>query len=400
VQRVSGAPHDGLFFPSLAGVAFSRNLYAWSDRIDASKGLIRLVFGLGTRAVERVGNDYPRMIPVSHPELRPEVGLRVARYSQHYADVLDLEANRFVTLPVADALDRFAAANAHLLVSVVKDGYLSDPLGGRIGARAEELVLTFGKLIRTTNFVRIVGEMLARLESAYGRPVDTEFTASVGAEGVRLNLLQCRPLRMPGASAPVPAHGDLPAERTLFRSTRMIFGGAVRDIRYILYIDPERYSRIREATTKTALGRIVGRINEHPSVVEGKIIMMGPGRWGSTNIDLGVNVAYGDIDNAAVLVEVAREQAGHLPELSYGTHFFQDLVEAGVIFLALYPDDPESEFNARFFEHAPSALKRLLPDDAAFEGLLRLIDVPAATDGRRAHLVADSTARTAVCFVE
>jgi hypothetical protein len=399
VQRVSGAPHGGLFFPSLAGVAFSRNLYAWSDRIDPSQGMIRLVFGLGTRAVERVGNDYPRMIPVSHPELRPEVGLKVVRYSQRHADVLDLEANVFATLPVAEALRRYTNTDVQLLVSLVRDGHVSEPLGD-LGPGEQELALTFNRLVQTTDFVPIVGEMLARLERAYRLPVDTEFTAFVGPNGVRLNPVQCRPLRMPGAAESPPALVELARDRTLFRSTRMIFGGVVRSIRYILYIDAARYSGIRHRATKSAIGRVVGRINQHPAVVEGGIVMMGPGRWGSTNIDLGVSVGYGDIGNAAVLVEVAREEASHLPELSYGTHFFQDLVEAEVVFLALYPDDPGSEFNAPFLEKAPNALTDLLPDAADLEGLVTLIDVPAAACGAHAHVVADSESRTAVCFLK
>jgi len=66
---------------------------------------------------------------------------------------------------------------------------------------------------------------------------------------------------------------------------------------------------------------------------------MGPGRWGSTNIELGVNTGYADIDNASVLVEVAREKAGQRPEVSYGTHFFQDLIESNILYLPVYPDE-------------------------------------------------------------
>jgi pyruvate,water dikinase len=285
-------------------------------------------------------------------------------------------------------------------VSAIRDGYLSDPVGSELGRGESGLTLTFNNLIRSTNFVETMGEMLAELERAYGQPVDTEFTASVGAHGVRVNLLQCRPLRMPGASQLAAEPADLPRERTLFRSTRMIFGGLVRDIHYILYVDPQRYSRIKDRETKARVGRIVSRVNEHPCVIKGKVVMIGPGRWGSTNIDLGVSVGYADIDNAAVLVEVAREQAGQLPELSYGTHFFQDLVEAGVIFLAIYPDDPESEFNARFFENAANALDELLPEAAMLEGVVTLIDVPAVANGARAHVIADSERATAVCFLE
>ena len=109
VMRVSGMPCGGMFFPTLAGVAFSRNLYAWSDRIDPKQGVIRLVFGLGTHAVNRVGGDYPRMIAVSHPQLRPEIGFKIAKYSQHEMDLLDLQANALATRSVTEVL-----ADAHV----------------------------------------------------------------------------------------------------------------------------------------------------------------------------------------------------------------------------------------------------------------------------------------------
>ena len=178
----------------------------------------------------------------------------------------------------------------------------------------------------------------------------------------------------------------------------MVSGGIVRSIRYIIYIDPRRYAA-QWADTKKVLGRLVGRINQHPSVIEGKAIIMGPGRWGSSNIDLGVNVGYADIDNTSVLVEVAREEAGQLPEVSYGTHFFQDLVEGHIIYLPVYPDDPRTEFNRPFFDFSPDILTDLLPDALEFEHLVRVIDIPAVADGSRAHVIADPRARKAVCFL-
>ena len=188
--------------------------------------------------------------------------------------------------------------------------------------------------------------MLTRLEKAYGQPLDTEFTAAVDADGrVRINLLQCRPMRLPGRRDRSSFPRIFRPERVLFRSSRTISGGVTAPIRYLLYIDPARYGAIDSPEVKKSLGRIVGRINEHPAVAAGRILMMGPGRWGSSNIDLGVNVTYADINNTAVLVEMAREEAGQVPEVSYGTHFFLDLVEAQIIYLPVYPGDPEAEFN-------------------------------------------------------
>ena len=401
VQRVSGTRYGSWFFPSAAGVAFSRNLYAWSDRIDPNQGMIRLVFGLGTRAVDRVGGDYPRMIAVSHPQLRPEVGRKIARYSQRQVDLLDLASNEFVTRPAAEVLANKDYPNLHLLVSVFSDDHLSDPVSSRVDAPSQALVLTFNNLIRRTEFVKIIGAMLRKLENAYGHPIDTEFTASVDSRGqVRVNLLQCRPLWLPGSAGPVSVPADIPAERTLFRSGRMVSGGVVRDIRYVVYIDPRWYGSISSMDTKRALGRIVGRINEHPRIAASKFMMMGPGRWGSSNIELGVNVGYADIDNTAVLVEIAREEGGHVPEVSYGTHFFQDLVEAQIIYLPVYPDDPAADFSGSFFANSPSILTELLPDASEFADLVHVIDVPAVTGGMHAQVVADPQVRGAVCYLE
>jgi len=400
VQRVSGMPYRHYFFPTLAGVAFSRNLYAWNDRIDIRQGIIRLVFGLGTRAVERVGSDYPRMIAISHPHLRPEVGAKVSKYSQHQMDLLDLEANQFETRFLTDVLGNGDYPNLHFFVSVMRDNYPYDPVSGKLDGSAEQWVLTFNNLIFRTDFVPFMGNLLATLEEAYGQPVDVEFTASVDAgEHVRINLLQCRPLFTPGSLVDVSVPVSLERQQILFRAHRMICGGSVEQIRYILYIDPQRYRGLAPEAKKS-LGRLVGQINRHPAIKNNKIVMMGPGRWGSGNIDLGVNVTYADIDNAAVLVEVALEEAGHVPEVSYGTHFFQDLVEAQIIYLPVYPDDAATEFKRDFFETAPNVLLELLPHAGEYESVLRLIDVPKMMGGALAQVVADPQRREAVFFLD
>lgn len=401
VMRVCGMPCKRTFFPSLAGVAFSRNLYAWSDRIDPARGVIRLVFGLGTRAVNRVGGDYPRMIAVSHPQLRPEIGAKVAKYSQREMDLLDLAANDLVTVPITDILADKSYPNLHLFVSVMKDGHLYDPVTRDIEGTPRDLFLTFNNLIARTPFVKIVGRMLAVLEKAYGHPVDTEFTAHVDAKGqVRVNLLQCRPLWLPGAQGPLRIPDDVSAERVLFKSDRFISGGEVTGVRYLIYIDPQRYADITNPNVKRSIGRLVGRINELPQMETDKVIMIGPGRWGSSNIELGVNVGYADIDHASVLVELAREEAGHAPEVSYGTHFFQDLVEQQIIYLPVFPDDADGGFNHDFFARSPNALSTLLPDAGPAADVVKVIDVPAATDGLRARVIADPESRRAMCFLD
>ncbi|WP_028313679.1 PEP/pyruvate-binding domain-containing protein [Desulfatibacillum aliphaticivorans] len=402
VQRVSGFNYKKFFFPQMAGVAFSHNLYRWTDRIDPLQGMVRLVFGLGTRAVDRVGGDYPRIIALSHPELRQEVGAKISAYSQRRVDVLDLSQNKFHTQRFNDLVAGGDYPGLHLFVSMVEHGYVRDPASALL-KDLKNSVLTFNLLIRQTNFIQVMREMTAKLEKAYGYPVDTELTASIGADNeVRINLLQCRPMRLPGAKVPEDAMPpeDLRTQSVLFRTTRMIPGGVADKIRYILYIDPKAYANRASLEVKKSLGRVVGDLNRHAAFAKHRFIIAGPGRWGSSNINLGVNTSYADINNTSALVEIALETAGHTPELSYGTHFFLDLVESQIIYLPVYPDNPATQYNFTFFNSSPNILCEILPQASQYAEFIKVIDVHRATGGKYAKIVADSKNQKAVCFLD
>ena len=394
VQRVSGMPYKNYFFPSLAGVAFSRNLYAWTSRIDPKKGMIRLVFGLGTRAVNRVGGDYPRMIAVSHPELRPEVGAQIVKYSQKNVDLINLKSNQFVTEPLALVLEGGDYPNLELLASSMTDGYLHDVQS--FDKVDKDLVMAFDNLIKRTPLVKIIGEILTKLEKAWEQPVDIEFTAHIDSQrNIKINLLQCRSLQLPktsGTAVNIPK--NIPLERVLFQSNLTISAGVVNNLRYVIYVDPKKYVEI-DAINKKSMGRVIGKLNEILSKKDGRIMLMGPGRWGSTNIDLGINVSYADIDNISVLVEMANEKAGYEPEVSFGTHFFLDLVEAEIIYMPIYPNDEKTNFNARFFEDSPSIFKEILPNFSIFTSVVRVIEIPSGV-----QVVVDPKTRNAICFLQ
>ncbi len=401
VQRVSGSRFKSFFFPSLAGVAFSRNLYRWTDRIDPAQGMIRLVFGLGTRAVNRMGGGYARLIAVSHPLLRPELGTKIAFYSQREVDVLDLSENDFRSLPLGEIVRDGDYPNQELVFSTLEDGFVSDPEGAWL-RKPEASVVTFNNLLGRTDFIKLMKELLARLEAAYGYPVDTEFTAFVDSSTgkLMLNIVQCRPMRVPGPSEDVAVPTSVPRDLILFRASRTISGGAIKNIRYIVYIDPESYSVRAPLETKRQIGRIIGELNRNPEIIRDRAILMGPGRWGSSNIMLGINTTYSDINNTSVLVEIAREDAGHVPDVSFGTHFFLDLVESRIVYLPLYPDDPDSDFNSGFFESSPNCLGRFVGDAGIFEEFIKVIDVPLATGNGYAQVVADPRTGKSLCFLE
>jgi hypothetical protein len=100
-----------------------------------------------------------------------------------------------------------------------------------------------------------------------------------------------------------------------------------------------------------------------------------------------------------MLVEVARQRGNYLPDLSFGTHFFQDLVEASIRYLPLYPDDPTTIFNELFFKHSYNILADLLPDFAHLADTLRVIDVPRAESGAVLRVLMNADLDQAIGFL-
>ncbi|HJW83537.1 MAG TPA: PEP/pyruvate-binding domain-containing protein, partial [Anaerolineae bacterium] len=400
IQKVEGQRYGRYFFPPLAGVAFSRNPYRWSPRIRLEDGLLRMVTGLGTRAVERVGSDYPRMVALSHPSLRPEHTAReIRRYSQSRIDVLDLEENAYKTLDVDEVLDR-SYPGLGAIASVDQGDYLRPLVGRPLAIEPGQLVITFDRLLQSP-FADVMRRALDTLEQVYGRPVDAEFAGEVIATypalETRIALLQCRPLSQRDAGGRYEIPRDIPAGDVLFTASRQVPHGRVENVRYIVYVDPRAYARIPDSSLRIEIGQVVGRLNH---ILAGqRFILMGPGRWGTANLQLGVKVTYADIYNTSVLIEIAHEEEGTVPEVSYGTHFFQDLVEADIYPLPLYPDDPDTTFRDDFLLGAPSVLPELLPDETRCAPYVRVIDVPAVAAGQTLTIVMNAEEDRAIGYL-
>jgi hypothetical protein len=261
------------------------------------------------------------------------------------------------------------------MISIADQDHLRRPVG-LVDFSRDAVVLTFEGLLSDSPFVTRMRTLLQLLREKLKTPVDIEFAC----DGRHVYLLQCRPQGATEGAAPVPIPRDLPRELVLFTARRYVSNGRVSEISHVVYVDPEAYAHL-ELDRIREVGRAVGRLNR--LLPKRQFALMGPGRWGSRgDIRLGVPVTYADISNAAVLVEIARQKGGYVPDLSFGTHFFQDLVESNIRYLPLYPDDPEVVFNEGFFRNSPNALPSLAPDFAALSDVLRVIDVPGASGGR------------------
>jgi hypothetical protein len=402
IQPVHGQRHGRYFFPTLAGVGFSNNPFRWHPKIRREEGFLRLVWGLGTRAVDRVSDDYPRMISLSHPRLRPESSASaIRRYSQHYVDVIDLEANAMVTLPIQKVLD-VDYPYLRYIASDCREDYLQELVSTSSLVDCQSMVLTFDALVRDPGFVDLMRQTLRQLQEDYQYPVDIEFAMDIipgrPQPAYQLVMLQCRPLsvRDPGEAVTIP--GDLSDEELLFRTSGLVPDGKVEAIRFLVVVDPRRYGEIDKQSVRLELGRAIGRLNK---LLEGeRFILLGPGRWGSANIDLGVRVSYADIFNTKVIIEMAVAQGDATPELSYGTHFFQDLVEGGIHSLPLHLDAPESWFNWALYDEAPNALAALLPADEPLAPYLKVIDLAQLHPPQQLTILMDGEHDLAVAMLE
>jgi len=401
IQKVQGQQHGRYFFPDFAGVGFSRNPFIWNKKLKREDGFLRIVFGLGTRAVDRVGKDYPRMIGLSHPLLRPEKGAAdIIKYSQHSVDVIDLDENVFRSVPITQVLsDDFPGIQ--YLASIDEGDFVKPIFSLGSAIDPARLVLTFDNLLKNTDFVKLMKAILKKLERYYERPVDIEFTVELIPDypkpALKVYLLQCRPLSNQEWNPEIEIPRNIPAEDQIFTSNHLVPQGVVDWVEYIVYVDPIQYSQIPANGVRMELARVVGRLNK---ALEGEtFILMGPGRWGSSNIDLGVKVSYADIYNTRMLIEIALAQNGATPEVSYGTHFFQDLVERNIYPLSLYPDDPTTVFNRQFIEQAPNILTSLSPKDSAYATYIKVIHLPAVSQGRCLRVVMNAEESRALAYL-
>ena len=397
IQEVIGAKAGPYFFPSFAGVAFSRNEYRWSSRIKPEDGLVRLVPGLGTRAVDRLSNDYPVLLSPGQSGLRVNVTIdEIVKYSPKFIDVINLETGTFETIELKLLLKRYGKEYPAIsrVVSVLKENHIQParPLG--MNFSSSNFVVNFEGLVKRTAFLKDIHNMLNILQESYGRPIDIEFAHN----GKDFYLLQCRSQSYSHESKPAIIPSNVDKSNILFSANKYITNGTVSGITHVVYVEPLAYNELTDHQSLLSVGKAIGRLNE--LLPERKFILMGPGRWGSRgDIKLGVSITYSEINNTAMLIEIARKRKDYVPDLSFGTHFFQDLVEAEIKYLPLYPDEDDNLFNNDFFDKSVNILPDLLPDFAHLQDVIKVFNV-AATNTDVVNIYMNADREMAIAVIE
>lgn len=401
VQRVSGDRYGELFYPQIAGVGLSYNPYVWSSYIDPQAGVLRLVFGLGTRAVDRSDDDYTRVVALNAADRRPESDFdEVRQYSQRRVDVLDVEANHHASYDLAEVVQASGGLPLDLLMSRDQE---RERRAAQRGMKVDfPWVLTFERLFRETDYVGDMRRMLQTLQEAYEYPVDVEFTTNFLADGsYKINLVQCRPLQVKGGGPVTDPPTGLDAEQTVLEARGAVIGQSrVTSVDRIIYVSPSVYGQL-PIPDRYEIARLIGRLCHLREPGEPrKVLLMGPGRWGTTTPSLGVPVSFSDISTVSFLCEIVAMREDLVPDVSLGTHFFNELIEMDILYLALFPTREGNYLNRTLLERLPSRLSSLVPEVVKWPEAVRVIEAADLPHGRALNLNASAPQQRVVCYLK
>jgi len=397
IQQVVGKKIGHYYLPLFAGVAFSRSEFRWSPRIRREDGVIRIVPGLGTRAVDRVGNDYPILVSPMRPNLRVNTLVsEQVQYSPQYMDVINLKTGAIETVDAIDFLKENSENFPKMdnIISIYKNNILSQP-NVLTDITNEDIVITFDKLFNKTDFLKKMKKILYILEEKIGTPVDVEFAS----DGKMFYFLQCRPQSQSLDIERKPIPKNISQKDKIFSANKYVTTGQIENIEYIVYVVPEKYSSLESREKMQKIANIVNDLNQ--KLPKQKFILLGPGRWGSRgDMKLGVPVKYGDINNTSLLVEIAKKKGEYTPELSFGTHFFQDLVETDIKYLPLYPDELKTIFNEEILLNSKNHLAKINPDFKEYQNVICVIKTSDLIEGGSLSVIMDGETNEALAYLK
>ncbi|MBT3192881.1 MAG: pyruvate, phosphate dikinase [Verrucomicrobia bacterium] len=401
IQRVSGARYGRHFYPQGAGVGFSFNPYVWHESIDPTAGMLRLVFGVGTRAVDRSDDDYTRIVALNAPTRRPEANFdEMRQYAQRRVDVLDLEANHLTSCGFHEI--ETAGTDLPIEMFASEDSKREREMKERGRPQKLPMVLTFDKLLTKTDFVEDMRGIMDALQAAYNHHVDIEFTLNFfDPTAYKINIVQCRPLETRAVASIAEPPVDISTDDLVLRSSGAVIGRSqVLKLDWLIFVVPEVYSTLPDRD-RYAVARLIDDITHHERVCSGTIMLIGPGRWGTTTPSLGVPVSFMDISPASVLCEIVAMHANLIPDVSLGTHFFNDLVENDMLYLAMFPGKEGHVLNREFLDNREyDRLADIAQSGKPASEAVRLIDVSALPDDMAMVINANTLNHRVVCYKE
>ena len=341
LQEVAGEDHAGFYYPSFSGVGRSLNYYPTGDE-TAEEGVVEVAAGLGKYIVD--GGVALRFSP-AHPDKvlqtsTLELALRDTQtmlygLPEHKGNATEFLVDDSFNISKVSVADAFKTGALKYLVSTfdVDDRVIRDTEFGR-GRK----VVTFANVLKHNVFplAKIADFMLATGQYEMGRPVEIEFAGNInptpGPNGEKGTVywLQIRPI-VDTKEMLDDSIMDVDDKDLILRSETALGHGLMDNVRYLVYVKPETFDSSRNPELAGEIEAVNARFVESGE----PYILVGPGRWGSSDPALGIPVKWSQIAGARLIAESA--MPGYRIEPSQGTHFFQNLTSFGVGYLTIDP---------------------------------------------------------------
>ncbi len=374
VQRVSGSHYDRYYMPCAAGVGYSYSPYRTQESMDPAAGMLRLVMGLGTSAVDRTEGSYPRLVNLDSPEASVAgTAAERHRFCQRKLEAVNKETKCLEQLSLEQILPGLPR---YLRNAVLEHDHEAERRFRERGIKRDVEFISCRGLVCNQDMMGRIREMMHFIQEEYGQPVDIEFTLNLSESGeYMVNLLQCRPLQVCRDQKPVHIPDNLPEDKVLLFSEHSSMGLSLETkLDVIVYVDPVAYYNL-PYKEKDRIAGVVSSINWKYRSQGKHMMLITPGRIGTSSPELGVPTAFSDISEFEVICEVAESRAGYDPELSYGSHIFQDLVEAGILYTAVFENEHTKQYHPERLLQFPNLLEELCPDRKEMEPVVRICDV-------------------------
>lgn len=351
LQEVVGSAYDNYFYPTLSGVARSLNFYPIGDE-QAEDGIANVALGLGKYIVD--GGQTLRFSP-RHPHhiLQLSTTDFALRETQRKFYALDLE-NMAHTFETDDAFNlkslTIKDAEAHGSIRLISSTY--DPYDQVIhegfypGGRK---IISYANILQHDCFplADTIDRLLNIGKSEMGRPVEIEFAMNIEGDMAHFYLLQIRPIvdnkETVDEDLTVIPQGD-----TVLTAESALGNGIVTDVTDIVYVKTENFN----AANNRLIAEEIERLNRQLTGEERSYILIGPGRWGSSDEWLGIPVKWPHISGARVIVECGLENYRIDP--SQGTHFFQNLTSFGVGYFTINPFRQDGWLDKEWLDAQPA----------------------------------------------
>ena len=362
IQRVSGSYYGSYYMPCAAGVGYSYSPYRVMKDSDPTAGMLRLVMGLGTSAVDRTEGSYPRIVNLDMPEKSSySSSADKHKFSQGKAEVINMSSHSLEKLPY----EKLEADIPRYLENVLLEhDYEAESRLREMGRPRQIKFISCKGLVANKQLMEQMKRMLRCIQDEYDYPVDTEFTINISDNGdYSVDLLQCRPLQVQKTSSGTVIPDGLSEDKILLESRGSTMGmSRASELDVIVYVDPVNYYNM-PYKDKTLVARLIGKINWHYRDLGKHMMLIVPGRVGTTSPELGVPTTFADISAFEIICETEETKAGYNPELSYGSHIFQDLVEAEILYTAVFNNSKTIHFHPEKLNGSPDVTGEFAEED-------------------------------------